>query len=139
MKLGLTVVICALLCRLGGILLLPVVQFIAKPEVASFLLYLETGRVVKLEIGPTESLQTEPTIQTEVTQPPSEQIRFQQDDAQLVQLRAHCTYPVDVEAMLMTDLVWNLTKETPTVLIVHSHATESYTPTPESGYLETAP
>lgn len=140
-RVGMTVIVCTLLFRLCSFLLPMAVEFLTKPEVISFLIYMETGRVVKLQVGPTQPVvSTEPeTIpSTEWTEPREEKLSFHTSDAELVQLRSTCKYPVDVEAMLMTQLVWDLKKTEPTVLIIHSHGTESYTQTPEAPYQETA-
>ena len=45
-----------------------------------------------------------------------------------------CHYYPDIESLLLSDLDWDLTDGRPAVLIVHTHATESYLQTPEARY-----
>ena len=48
LRFGASVVICALLLRLTATgFFQPVAEFLAKPNIASFLIYLETGRIVR--------------------------------------------------------------------------------------------
>ncbi len=138
-RLGLVLITCATVWRLMGGIAGPVSALLSKPETAAFLLYLQTGRVVSpLETGePTQA----PTLpeQTGQTQPAlSEGIFFDREDAQLVQVSNLCDYTVDLEQMLLTPLEWRLVGENPTVLIIHSHTTESYTQTPENTYQASA-
>lgn len=134
-RVSLAVLACLLSLHLGG----PLAKLMSIPEVASLLLYLETGRVVKLQLLPPE--ETEPpesTMPTESlpsqTQPPIRQVAFLETDAELVQVIPHWDCRVDAQAMLLSELVWDLTEDGPKVLILHSHGTESYTQTPESPY-----
>ena len=133
----------AIACALAGKLVGPVGKLLANPEVASLLIYLETGRVVRMELMPPTELteppetitepETAPRV-TEPSQPVQLQPVFHEEDAQLVQVFYHWDYSVDVESMLTSRLNWDLTEEGPKVLIVHSHGTESYTQTPEDPY-----
>ena len=66
--------------------------------------------------------------------PPTAQ--FSPTDADSVQIKSVCGYQADALAMLQQPLTWELTGQTPTVLILHSHATEGYTNT--EGYAESA-
>lgn len=50
-----------------------------------------------------------------------------------------CNYRPDLEALVKQALDWDLTAAEPTVLIVHTHASESYTPTAEQSYTESSP
>ena len=48
LRFGASVVLCALLLRLAGTgFFRPVAEFLAKPNIAAFLIYLETGRIVR--------------------------------------------------------------------------------------------
>ena len=97
-------------------------------DVASALLFLQTGRVVRLADLP------EPEVPEE-SQPPATlpQERtpwvFTPSDADLVVCNG---YSGDVQALLSEPLVW----EDPGVLILHTHATESYLNT--EGYAESS-
>ena len=138
------VLVCAILFRLlSGGLLGKMVKALSSPEVVSFLLYLETGRVFRPvqtpEPPPTTmpSAPTEPsTAPTEPSLPPELPV-FSPIDAALVDMNNACGYEPDMEALLQKPLIWDLTADAPTVLILHSHATESYTPTEE--YAESSP
>lgn len=115
----------------------------AHPQLASFLIYSETGRVptVPAEVtttsptqpAPTQPLPTEPTpiIPTAPVVPV-----FSSDDSQLFSM----TYTFNISAkpnvkkLLTQKLSWDLTGNEPTVLIIHAHGTEAYTKTADSQY-----
>jgi len=137
LQIGTAVVVGALLFRLlsGGILD-TVAKALAKPEVASFLLYLETGRIIR-PVGPetlpesipdekvedVENVEIPETIpQTEVTPPAV----FSPADGENVDIRNYCGYETDIQGLLEKPLSWNLKQDAPTVLILHSHGSESY-------------
>lgn len=132
LQIGTMVVMGALLIRLfsGGIVQ-TLSKVLAQPEVASFLLYLETGRVIRptaVQATPApESLPEQiPETPSESVQIQTQPVAFSEEDAATVQIRNYSGYETDVERMLGTPLTWNLKGETPTVLIIHSHASESY-------------
>lgn len=131
--------------------------FFSRPETNAFLLYLHTGRRVELaqpQTLPTEETQptqpTQPTQSTQPTQPtlppaPSapeqplwERPAFAPEDADLVQIKYHAQLQPDLSALLCTSLDWELNGDEPTVLIYHSHATESYTPSAGEVYQESS-
>ena len=117
----------AILFRLlSGGLLGQAVKALASPEILSFLTYLETGKVVRPTNDPEVTIPT-----TEPTQPslPPELPVFAPIDATLVSVNNACGYPYDMEELLQAPLAWELASDAPTVLILHSHGTESYTPT----------
>lgn len=122
----------------GGSLTAPIQRFFARPEVASFLLYLETGRVVHASgaleqtLPPPET--TAPPETTQATQPPKEPLLLSAADADAIDIRNSSNLRVDAEALLLSELNWKLADGTPRVLILHTHATESYTPTAENPY-----
>ena len=97
-------------------------------DVASALLFLQTGRVVRLADIPQQEVQEE-------SQPPSTQPQektpwvFTPSDGDLVVCNG---YSGDVQALLSEPLSW----EDPKVLILHTHATESYLNT--EGYTESS-
>lgn len=109
------------------------------PDVASFLLYLSTGWVYSANVtddAPSNVPEAAPT-EPEATYPQPVPQVFSADDAALISVTNHPGYDIDVPAMLETPLSWNLTKETPTVLIIHSHTSESYENT--EGYTPSDP
>ena len=111
----------------------PLAKLLSNPEVASFLLYLETGRVVKLQLMPPEE-PTVPETTAPAVEPQVQKPVFSPEDADRIQIRYHWDCELDTQAMLLTELDWDLTAAGPQVLILHSHATESYTPTAQETY-----
>lgn len=140
-RFGAAVIAGAVLLRLlGGGMADRLFRWVTSGEVTSMLLFLETGRVVRTDSGETTGGNTDPTTQTEPGQtlPPDEhqtdrqpQAVFGPDDANLVEVNSVCGYEADVEGGLVQALSWDLTVQGPTVLIIHSHGTESYMPTGE--------
>lgn len=134
---------CVFAIQMMKFLIQPILKILSNPNAASLLIYLETGRIVKPTLPETVPLETEETVppQTlpEQTKPLKEPgIFFSESDAQLIQVSNFCPYGVDIPAMLRTELNWDLTQAQPQVLILHSHATESYTRTSQSYYEPTA-
>ena len=137
LRVGALAVACAILCRLiaGG---LPdrLLEFFCRPETAAFILYLETGRVVKpMEISqsadampPTEepapSTLPSATLSAKPVQSP---VSFSPEDAYTVTVGNVSGYSVDIDALLQQPLSWDLKTGEPTVLILHSHGSECYT------------
>ncbi len=134
----LAVLVCALTAQAMRYLKGPLVTILSYPEVAATLVYLETGRVVKL----TQPQDIKETVETTAPQQPTEPetvgISFTEGDADLVQVSNFSPYTVDIPALLMTELNWDLTQGQPKVLILHSHATESYTQTAQFSYTPSA-
>ena len=113
-------------------------SFFARQEVASFLLYLETGRAIHLsdlleETAAPTTLPPETEAPTEPTQGPA---LISCSDT--VNIRDSSGLRYDAQALLEKPLVWNLADGEPRVLIFHTHATESYTPTREHSYKESS-
>lgn len=97
----------------------------------ALLISAQTGRILPQQTQPavTENF-TSPT--SEITQPseaqPSEAVlSFSAQDAYLVELDDRSGIDADIPAMLEAELRWDLTGAEPTVLIVHTHGSESYT------------
>lgn len=144
-RVGLLVIACAVVLRLvSAEIPQPVVSFFQNPEVASFLVYLQTGRVVRADVpqAPSvpatlvkgESATVAPTAPSEAGQ----QVLFQPEDAQAVEVSAYNGYHVDVAALLLSQLELKLDSGAPTVLILHTHATESYRKMPADTYQESS-
>ena len=132
-RMGLGAVICVAAMQL----LSPLMAILGKPEVAQFLVYLETGRVVKLQLDP--PVETEqPETETASPPPQQEQLVLSPADAQLIDIYYHWECQLDTQAMLLSELDWDLTDQGPKVLILHSHATESYTQTAQNHYEESS-
>ena len=140
LRIGTAVVVCAVALRLlSGGLIGNIVKAMSTPAAASCMLFLSTGRLVHYEEPqasfPTEPEEvflteatTEPVLPTAATQPPLPQqpVVFSSADTDLVTIKDHCGYELSVEDLLERPLSWNLDQEGPTVLILHTHGTESY-------------
>lgn len=135
LRVGALAVICAVLLRLGsdgGIGTM--VRALSSPEAVSVMLYLETGRVVKPAQPEMVTQSADPVEQTDPaqsvqTEEPSVLPVFSQEDAALVSVNSVCGYSADLPALLEKPLSWDLKQDVPTVLILHSHGSESYTKT----------
>lgn len=90
---------------------------------------------------------TQPTVKpTDPTQPtiqppdpivlPDSWATFTKDDAQHVKMRYSCDLRPNVASLLTQSLKWDLTGKEPSILIIHTHGTEAYTPTNDSQYTE---
>ena len=120
-RLGAGAVLFALAVRLlSGGAVEAVVETLAQPEVTAALVFMETGRI--LRPAPEPEPEPEPSAPAEQMLMPV----FSPSDAPLVKVHNVCGYGADVETMLTQPLAWKLKTDKPTVLIVHSHGTESY-------------
>jgi len=117
---GKAIIACAITLQLAA----PAVQLLSDPRVASFLIFWETGRAVRLEAPPLLPTEPEPTAATTV--PEKQPVSFDSQAASLVKTSNYTDYEPDIEALLTTPLSWDLTEDGPAVLIIHTHATESY-------------
>lgn len=152
LRVGALAILLAILLRLiGSGTLGGVLDVFAQPELASFLIYTQTGRNPEPEqteppqTTPDPTDATDPTDPEETdppTEPPTEppvQVEkpsFSAEDVQYAELAYSCTYRPDVEALLTQTLTWDLTGDEPAILIVHTHGTEAYTETPDTQYEE---
>ena len=133
------VYICSIgcLCLVTALLAEPILKVLTSREMVSLILLLETGQT--LQTAPTEVTE----LPTEPTEPPTEPAEkptlphFSQADAALVQVNSYCGYAPEVETWLAQPLSWDLQQTEPSVLILHSHATESYVNLED--YKETVP
>lgn len=84
-----------------------------------------------------------PNADTAPTQEPQEQQRLpieeSQNPAANLKLKNETTYQVDTQALLDAPLSFQLQGSGPHVLIVHTHASESYSPTDQNFYLPSDP
>ena len=104
-----------------------VVSFLTRPETAAFLIYLGTGRDVRFsaseEAFSPDFMESPPATAL----PPKETPLPDFSGAALPELYYAVSRKPDVQALLAEPLSWDLTGEAPTVLILHTHSTESYT------------
>ena len=118
------------LCAGGA--LIPLGQAVTNPEAASFLLYLHTGRVVRA--APELTYRTPDPPATEPD--PGTPLTFSPEDAAAISIDNATALHPDTGALVGMDLDLDLRGDEPTVLILHSHTTESFT---GGGYAETSP
>ena len=124
-QLGAVLLTLAFLLRLAGTR--------GNEEMGRTLLLLSSGRMVIQAAAP--EAQTEETRQEDPVEPAAAIPVFGENQEPLVQVNA--PWPVDTANLLQQPLTWDLKADAPTVLIFHSHATESYEKEP--GYEETSP
>lgn len=140
LRIGTAVILLAVMLRLfSGSLFTDASALHIHPNLASFLLYIGSGRIYSdhsKEDTPSPPPDAEPT-DPEPTRPAPVQQNFTADDAALVSVTNHPGYDIDVAAMLEAPLIWDLTEKSPTVLIIHSHTCESYENT--EGYIPSDP
>ncbi|MBQ7330108.1 MAG: stage II sporulation protein P [Oscillospiraceae bacterium] len=133
------VIVVALILRLLGNAGL---DFVLSPKAASWMFFLQTGRLSK----PVNIESTEPTKVTTPTAPQTTPVpsqpasvsvpTFSPDDAAAITVSSGFSYQADLPALLTKPLSWDLSGNEPTVLIIHSHTTESYN---SGDYVETSP
>lgn len=147
LQVGAVVIACALVFRLlGGGVMETAVEALRSQKLAQVILFLETGRAVRAAppadntppaetAAPSEPEQTLSVLSEEPEEPPAA-VLFTQADAQLVEVRNSSGYEIDTAGALLQPLSWDLTGSEPAVLILHTHATESYVNS--EGYAESS-
>ena len=138
LRVGLSAILCALVFRLFSMgIPKKVVSWLTQPDTAAFLTYLETGRNVRfspsLEAFSPDFVESPPALAPEPTQAPLPSF----SDPESVEIYNASAKQPDMAALLAKPLTWQLRGEEPTVLILHTHTTESYTKTGQD-YRETA-
>ena len=110
----------------------------------SAILFLETGRTVSLQDSAPEQ-EPDGTLPTEASQPeasrppvPAEPPCFSAEDLSHIRMQYGCSYRPSLEPLLTQPLSWDLTGSEPTVLILHTHTTESYAGTEDYHSRDTA-
>ena len=126
------VLLLALVLRLGGSISQSAQEALWSKS-ASFLLYLQTGRVAKPTVfSPAQPTITPPT-QAEETTPPetppetTPPLAFPPEQAQNIAIKYNGEYRPDLAALLAQPVDLDFSGSQPRVLIIHTHATESYT------------
>ena len=137
-RVGYTVIACSVIFRLfaAGVperLWLDIVQ----PNIDTILTKLETGRNVRFSSSmgtfSPDFMESPPPSLPEVTEPPLPAFSGEEDVDVYYAVRKQ----PDIEELLATPLEWNLFGTEPSVLILHTHTTESYTKQGEN-YKETS-
>ena len=128
MRLRLAICACLLILLTQSGVLNLFAAALSQQQNLSVLLFLQTGRVLRPPSAqPQETLpETPPPMPTNPTQP----LTFTPD--QLVEVQYFCDYRPDLNTLLTQAVDISLPSDAPTVLIVHTHATESYAGT--AGY-----
>ena len=128
LRLGAWVILLAVAARLSSTgILRPVLDKLSDPDIQSFLIYIETGRNVRFS----SSLEQNANFDGESPGPVGlgELVKpvFAAEDASSLEVSYACTLRPDLKSLMAKPLTWNLQSTEPTVLILHTHATESYT------------
>lgn len=131
LRMGAAIVVLAVFLQLLGTgALEPLTRLPAGGWPLTALVFLQTGRLVRLpetqQPQPTQPLQPPP--QTQATVPPEPSLTVTQEDLAYVTVSYGCDYRPDLSQLLTKPLSWELQSSEPTVLILHTHATECYTP-----------
>lgn len=138
LRLGATVILCATLFRLtGGVFRQVAAGNVDGEQIMALAVFLQTGQVVRHQPLPVEETPPAPTEPApEVTQPevivssPQPLVLTKAALAE-VDIQNGTDFPVDIPALTGEGISWQLRGDAPTVLILHTHATESYTKTEE--------
>ena len=137
LRTGALVVACAIVLRLASGLI-GSMPLTLSPKIVSFMIFMQTGRVVRPTNISFSPQPTQPTEETQSTAPsPTEPELpvFLPEEADRISITAGFSYSVDKAGLLTQPLDWDLTSDEPKVLIVHTHGSESFAPTGE--YQET--
>lgn len=143
LRLGAGAILWALLLRLTGMgCFRPAAQGISQPNIQSFLIYLETGRYVRFspsyEVSANTVGESPAPVLSEPEEEPAALPAFSRELGDLTDIIYACSLRPDIQELLTKPLNWNLRGDKPRVLILHTHATESYTRSGES-YTESSP
>lgn len=105
-----------------------------KQELSKTLLFFSTGRLITETVSPEQETVWERPVESEPTEPVVAPV-FGEEQLSLVQVNAD--WSVDTLSLLQQPLQWNLISDAPTVLILHTHGSESYEK--QADYAETSP
>lgn len=127
-RVGRTAIVCALILRLWAAGLPEyVITWLSQPNTAAFLIYLETGRDVRFSsshaVFSPDFAESPPPSLPEPTEPPIPTF----SDGSAIEIYYAADKNPDIDALLAEPLEWDLYGNEPTVLILHTHSTESYT------------
>lgn len=138
LRVGLTAIACALVLRLfaAGV---PerLISRLNEPNIAAFFLFLETGRNVRFSPSIEDFSPDFMESPAAATVPATEAPHLSFSGTEEVKLYNASGKSPDIAALLEKPLRWELRGEEPTVLILHTHTTESYTKNGEQ-YTESA-
>ena len=131
-RVGLCAILCALVLRLWAAgLPEKFLSWLFQPDTLSFLTYIKTGHYVRfspsLEAFSPDFMESPPPFVPEPTIPPIPGFSGEEE----VDVYYAAKKDPDIPALLQKPLEWDLYRTDPTVLILHTHSTESYTRTTE--------
>ena len=139
LRIGCLAILFALLLRLGGSnIVQQVSDFLNEPTISSWIIYLETGRIVRFSPSFPDAtvfaLESHAPDTPELTPLP----QFSPMDGAAVTVKSNADLEPDLQELISRPLNWDLTGEEPTVLILHTHGTESYTKQSGENYAESS-
>lgn len=133
LRIGTGAVALAIFFRLAAAGMVQPLALIQNRELISFLIFLETGRFPRTFVVENQTVQSpepeEETMETTETAASGGQetdLTLTAEDLSYVSVQYACDYRPDLGTLMEAPLDWDLTGKAPTVLILHSHATESY-------------
>jgi stage II sporulation protein P len=131
--------VCTLLFRLAvaGVFS-PMGQLLRTPEAISFFLYLQTGRALRLEQDSVFPPIRFSPAETRPAPPVPDKPHFRPEEAAELPVYNRCGVAPDLAKLLTEPLDWDLTGG-PSVLILHTHGTECYSPGPADDFQESSP
>lgn len=136
LRVGLSAILCALVFRMFSLGIPEKLwQTLLKPNIDAILAQTKTGQDVRF--SPSLGTFSPNFVETPLPSLPEEPTLPCFFDPEAVSLYYATTKKPDVAALLAQPLTWDLRGSEPTVLILHTHSTESYTRTGET-YQETA-
>ena len=141
LRVGAVAILCAVIFKLGlGGAFRPVTEFLTRPTISSLLIYLETGRIVRFSPSSEGIFLFASESAAPIFEIPEEKAIpvFSGSDAAEVSVKYFSAKKVDPEELITRPLNWNLASEEPTVLILHTHGTESYTKSKGEHYTESS-
>lgn len=143
LRIGAAAILCALLLRLSSPgALESVAEFLSKPTISSWLIYLETGRIVRFspswEDREVFSMESHIPDFAEAGRYLTPLPTFTAADGEAVTVKSNTNAEPDMAELITRPLNWDLTGPEPTVLILHTHATESYEMGPGERYQESS-
>lgn len=138
LRVGLSAILCAVLFRLFAAgAPEKLISRLKAPDITAFIEYLETGRNVRfspsLDTFSPDFMESPPPSLPQPTESPIPSFSGEET----VELYYAAQKNPDIPSLLAVPLTWQLRGEDPTVLILHTHTTESYTKTQEK-YKESA-
>ena len=143
LRIGAAAILCALLLRLSSPgVLESVTDFLNNPTVSSFLIYLETGRIVRFspswEDMTVFSMESHTPDFAQTNKGLTPLPAFTAADGAAVEIKSNTTQDPDLAELITKPLNWDLNEAEPTVLILHTHGTESYKKVAGQRYTESS-